>query len=299
MENNVNEIHVCPARPEDREAVLAFCQHTWDWGDYIEYVWDEWLNDPTGLLLVALYDGQPVGIVHVRMLSETDAWQEGMRVDPAHRRRGIARQLSLEASAEAMRRGATTVRLLTESTNVASIYMVEQAHFRRVGVFTPYTAAPVAGAPRRSYGLEEPVQATLDDLDEIIDYLNVSNIFPSVGGLYYVGFTAYRISDTLLRQKIQARQVYLLKRWERLDGLAIAEVRASKRDSHYLFIGYIDGTTESISLLAYALRRELSAAGLAEVRANVPDLMMVHDAFAGAEYVADGSAYYTYERGLV
>ena len=37
-----------PARPEDREAVLAFCMHTWDWGDYIESVWDEWLHDPQG-----------------------------------------------------------------------------------------------------------------------------------------------------------------------------------------------------------------------------------------------------------
>jgi len=27
-----------PARPEDREAVLAFCMHSWDWGDYIESV---------------------------------------------------------------------------------------------------------------------------------------------------------------------------------------------------------------------------------------------------------------------
>lgn len=299
MENNVAEIHVRPARSEDREAVLAFCEHTWEWGDYIEYVWDEWLADPAGLLLVAVYDGQPVGIVHTRMLSETDAWQEGMRVAPAYRRLGVARQLSLEASAEAMRRGATVVRLLTESTNVASIYLVEQSHFRRVGVFTPYAAAPITNVSRRNAGLDEPVLATLADLDEIIDYLNVSNIFPAVGGLYYLDYTAYRISDTLLQQKIQAGQVYLLRRWERLDGLAIAETRTRRNGDPYLFIGYIDGTTESISLVAYALRRKLPELGLAEARTNVPDLIMVRDAFAGAEYEADGSTYYTYERGLV
>jgi GNAT superfamily N-acetyltransferase len=298
MEKAVAEIEIRQALAEDRAGVLAFCEHTWNWGDYIEHVWDEWLNDPAGQLLVALDDGQPVGIVHLLMLNTTDAWQEGMRVDPTYRQQGIARKLSFEASAEAMRRGATTVRLLTSSTNTASIHMVEQSHFRRVGIFVPHTATPLTAAPRRMYGLEDPTLATPEDLDDIIDYLNVSNIFPAVGGLYYAGFVGYRISDTLLREKIQAGGVYLLRRWERLDGVAIAEPRVMGPEKH-LFIGYIDGTTESISLIAYALRRRLPALGLDEVRASVPDLMMVRDAFAGAEYTTDESTFYTYERGLV
>lgn len=298
VEKTVSEIEIRQARAEDRAAVLAFCEHTWEWGDYVEHVWDEWLSNPAGQLLVALSDGQPIGMVHVVMLNATDAWQEGMRVDPAYRQQGIARRLSMEASAEAMRRGATTVRLLTSSTNAASIHMVEQAHFRQVGIFVPYTAIPLTEAPRRNYGLEEPTLAVSEDLDEVIDYLNVSNIFPAVGGLYYAGFVGYRISDTLLKEKIQAGQIYLLRRWERLDGLAIAEPRASGPEKH-LFIGYIDGTTESISLIAYALRHRLPALGLQEVRASVPDLMMVRDAFTGAEYTPDESTFYTYERGLV
>ncbi len=292
------EIEIRQARAEDREAVLAFCAHTWDWGDYIEQVWETWLSDPNGLLLVALDSGLPVGLLHLQMLNKTDAWQEGMRVDPAYRQRGIARQLSLEASAEAMRRGATTVRLLTESTNVASIHLVEQAHFRQVGAFSPYTATPLERVPRSNISLEEPRLATAQDLDEIIDYLNVSNIFPTVGGLYYAGFTGYRISDTLLTEKIRAGQIYLLRRWDRLDGLTIAETRGGKQ-GNYLFIGYIDGTTESISMIAYALRRKIAALGLEEVRAAVPDLIMVRDAFTGAEYEWDGHTFYTYERGLV
>lgn len=292
------EIEIRQARPEDREAVLAFCAHTWEWGDYIDDVWDEWLRDPTGLLLVALFDGTPVGILHIRMLSEADVWLEGMRVDPAYRNQGIARQLNLEASAEAMRRGATTVRLLTESTNAASIHMVERLHFRRAGVFAPYTATPVTSIPRHNVGLEELTLATSKDLDEITTYLNVSNIFPAAGGIYYAGFTGYRISDKLLAEKVQARQIYLLRRWERLDGLAIAEPREGRHGKH-LFIGYIDGTTESISLIAYTLRRKLPEMGLEQVRANVPDLMMVRDAFSGAEYEWEGNIFYTYERGLV
>lgn len=294
----MSDIEIRRARAEDREAVLAFCAHTWEWGDYIERVWDEWLRDPSGELLVALADGQPVAILHLQMLNETDAWQEGMRVDPAYRQQGIARQLSMEAGAEAMRRGATVVRLLTESTNTASIHMVEQAHFRQVGAFAPHTAEPLLSIPQHNTGLDEPALATARDLDEIIEYLNVSNIFPAVGGLYYAGFTGYRISDRLLAEKIKGGQIYILRRWGRLDGLAIAEPRGHEQEKH-LFIGYIDGTTESISLIAYALRRRLTEMKLAQIRAAVPDLMMVRDAFTGAEYTWEGHIFNTYEKSLV
>lgn len=291
------QIEIRPARPEDRDAVLAFCTQTWEWGDYIEYVWDEWLHDPNGVLLVAAIDGQPVGVGHMRMLSPTEAWLEGMRVDPAYRRRGLAAAINNEMMAEAMRRGAKVARLITESTNADSIRLLERGLMRQVGAYAPHKAVPITTPAKRQYGLETPTLATSGDLNDIIDYLNVSNIFPAVGGLYYEGFIAYSITREMLETKIAARDVYILRRWDRLDGLAIAQPREGHQDKH-LFIGYIDGTTESISLIAYALRGTLTAMNLDAVRANVPDLIMVRDAFVGAEYEWDGKVFYTYEREL-
>src|SRR5579875_459892 len=293
----MSQIEIRPARPEDRDAVLAFCVHTWEWGDYIEYVWDEWLHDPHGLLLVALIEGKPVGIEHMRMLTTIEAWLEGMRVDPAYRRQGVAAALSTEMIAEAMRRGAKVARLITESTNNNSIRLVERGYMRQVGAYAPYKALPVPAVAKRQYEQEIPTLATSADLDDIIDYLNVSNIFPVVGGLYYEGFTAYSITQEMLEAKIAAQNVYLLRRWERLDGLAIVQPRDGRQGKN-LFIGYIDGTTESISLMAYALRDRISEMNLDTVQANVPDLIMVRDAFTGAEYEWDGKIFYTYERIL-
>jgi GNAT superfamily N-acetyltransferase len=292
------EIKVRQARPADRETVLAFCTYTWEWGDYIEHVWNKWLDDAAGLLLVATNEDQPVGLVHIQMLSTNEAWLEGLRVDPTYRQQGIGRQLNFEASAEAIRRGATLIRLITESTNTGSIHLVEQIHFRCVGTFVPYTATALTSIPAHNTGLDELSSATLADMDDIIAYLNSSSIFPATGGIYYTNFTGYSISDQLLAAKITAGQVYLLRRWERLDGLAIAEARTSQQSKH-LSVGYIDGTTESISLIAYTLRRKLAEFGLESVRVNVPDLMMVRDAFTGAEYEGDKSTFYTYERSLV
>ena len=65
---NMPYIEVRLARAEDREAVLAFCTQTWSWGDYIEHVWDQWLHNPNGQLLVATSDNKPVGVIHMQML---------------------------------------------------------------------------------------------------------------------------------------------------------------------------------------------------------------------------------------
>jgi len=292
------DFEIRPARPEDREAVLAFCQQTWEWGDYLEYVWDEWLNNPQGKLFVATKDGQSVAVANMRMLNKTEAWFEGMRVDPAFRQHGIASVLFDAQLVEAKHRGATTARLITESTNTAAIRLLERSFMHRIGAYTIYRAVMTTTPSKRSYALETPVLATSSDLDDIIDYLNTSNIFPAIGGLYYQGFTAYTITNDLLLEKITAQQLYILRRWDRLDGLVIAEPRSWHQDKH-LFIGYIDGTTESISMIAYALRHFLPDLGLESITAHVPDLMMVRDAFVGAEYEWDGKIFYTYERILV
>ena len=292
------DVEVRPAHPEDREAVLAFCQQTWEWGDYIEHVWDAWLTNPQGKLFVAIKNGRPVGITNIRMLNATEAWFEGMRVDPAFRQHGIASALSTAQMDEAKQRGATTARLITESTNTAAIHLLEKGAMNRVGSYTMYRAVAAAAPPKRSYALETPVLATSADLDDIIDYLNNSNIFPATGGLYYQGFTAYTVTADLLLAKITAHQLYILRRWDRLDGLVIAESRSGHQGQH-LSIGYIDGTTESISMIAYSMRRLLPDFGLENIIAHVPDLMMVRDAFVGAEYEWDGRIFYTFERVLI
>jgi ribosomal protein S18 acetylase RimI-like enzyme len=289
-------LEIRSARPEDRAPILAFSSETWSWGDYIPYVWDEWLQDPAGRVLVATLDGQPVGMVYVRMLTASDAWLQGLRVAPQFRRQGIAGELNQAVFVEAMQRGAQYIRLVVDSDNTDSIHLWERAFMRTVGGFSLCSASP-APPPKRSVEVAAQL-ATASDLDEIIDYLNASNIFPLTGGLYYAGFTAYPITAELLQGKIAAQQIYLLRRWNRLDGLAIAEMR-EERQGRQLSLGYIDGTAiEPISLLAYDLRRQLPAIGAESVRAYIPDILLLRDAFTGVEYDWNGNLFFTYERGL-
>jgi ribosomal protein S18 acetylase RimI-like enzyme len=286
------------ARPEDKEDVLAFCVNTWDWGDYIEYVWDEWLQDENGMLVVATVNGKPVGVAHFQMLTPKEAWLEGMRVNAEYRNHGIAKAINDYMLVEAKKRGATVARLITESTNAPAISMLEHgSHMHRVAAYAPYKAGPLTEQPKRTYGLETPTLATEADIDDIIDYLNNSNIFPAIGGLYYSGFVAWEITREYIERKVAAQEVYILRRWNRLDGLAMIEHREGRMGKD-LFIGYIDGTTEAISLIAYAMRGKLPEMGLEQVRINAPDMIMVRDALTGAEYEWDGHIFYTYEGDL-
>jgi hypothetical protein len=255
------------------------------------------LHDASGYLLVAVMDERPVGLIHMQMMSETEAWLEGLRVDPRYRNRGLARELYLAAQAEAMRRGATTVRLTVSASNTPSRHLSESNHMRQVGAFSLYLAPPLA-TPRQAVR-ERPQIATLQDLDAIIDYLNLSNIFPTVGGLYYAEFAAREITSAFLEEKIEAGQVYFLRRWEQIDGLAIAEHRAEFGQQR-LSVGYIDGTAiEAISWIAYDLRWRITEMELDAVRVYAPDLVLVRDALGGLDYAWGGSVFYSYERELV
>ena len=287
------------AQAEDRDTILAFCINTWEWGDYIERVWDDWLHDPEGRLFIATVDTRPVGISHIHMLSSTEVWLEGMRVDPEYQHMGLAIALNRAMLLEGMRRGATVARLMIEANNTRAIELAERGHMRRVGAFAPYTAPPLATTSQKRSMQEKPQMATIDDMDEIIDYLNASSIFPAVGGLYYAGWAASSITTELLEARIADQGVYLLRRWDRLDGLAIAEQR-EEYIGKCLSLGYIDGTAiEAISLIAYDLRCRLPELGLETVRAYAPDLVLVRDVLSGIEYEQNGSVYYTYERSLV
>src|SRR5689334_20226194 len=136
----MSDVEVRPARPEDRAAVLAFCEGTWEDGDYIADVWDEWLAADDSALLVAVLDDRPVGLVRARLVSADESWLEGIRVDPAVRRRGIGRVLLSRVLVASRERGAAVARLFTSADNVASQQLIAAFGFDQVAAFVDYVA---------------------------------------------------------------------------------------------------------------------------------------------------------------
>jgi len=119
--------------------VLAFTTGTWDGWDYIHEVWDAWVTDTVGAFLVAtvepgpggappgdregaaLMPGRIVAITHLAMLTSTEGWVEGIRVDPAVRGMGVASDLQAAVLDAARAAGATVVRYVTGTRNEGSL----------------------------------------------------------------------------------------------------------------------------------------------------------------------------------
>ena len=107
------------ARPEDRDEVLAFTAHTWEHGDYISFVYDDWQADPMGRFLVIedRATGRIAGIDKLTMLSPHEAWFEGLRIREEYRGRGLATHVQRYMIGEARRLGARTIRFITRVGN--------------------------------------------------------------------------------------------------------------------------------------------------------------------------------------
>lgn len=131
---------VRPARAEDYDAVAAFTADTWtdrSVEDYIGDVYHEWIADDDGetrQTFVADLGAEPPttdlgGIVQVTTLSPYEAWAQGIRVNPDHRERGLAKRLSDATFSFAREAGASVVRNMVFSWNVASLGLTRDAGY--------------------------------------------------------------------------------------------------------------------------------------------------------------------------
>lgn len=160
------------ARPEDRDAVMAFASTTWDGWDYIPDAWPQWIDAADGVMLVALpaaagfsdAEGRPldpavpIAVCRVALLAPSEAWFEGIRVDPRVRGRSVATTLQVAELRWAAAQGARVVRYVTGEGNEASLRLGARHDF-----------APLRD--RRSYGPSrqlEPPPATWPEVRDAL-----------------------------------------------------------------------------------------------------------------------------------
>jgi ribosomal-protein-alanine N-acetyltransferase len=97
--------------------------------------------------LVALSDGHLSGFAVTSWLRhETSAELEGLFVDRAHRRQGIASALVAACRAWAANAGAATIRLEVRASNAAALALYQRQGFLTTGVRRAYYSVPVEDA---------------------------------------------------------------------------------------------------------------------------------------------------------
>jgi GNAT superfamily N-acetyltransferase len=138
------------ARADDREAVVGFTADTWPehGDDYIPRVFDEWVatDGPTQRTFVAAVDGSLAGICQGVLLSDHEAWAQGMRVAPDHRGRGVSPELTRAVFDWARERGATVCRNMVFSWNAPGLGQSRSVGFEPRTEFRWATPEPDADA---------------------------------------------------------------------------------------------------------------------------------------------------------
>ena len=107
------------ARNEDRKLILKFCKNTFSWGDYIEKVWDYWIDEGN---LFVFEKEIPIGICHALFFPD-QVWIEGIRIDYEFRRQKVASDLVKHVELIGKKKNIRSSSMLIDTKNNASLTM--------------------------------------------------------------------------------------------------------------------------------------------------------------------------------
>lgn len=234
----------------DKQPVIAFCAATWESGDYIGAVWDDWIDNDRGALLVGTIDEQPVALAHVDRDGD-QAWFEGLRVDPAVRGRGLGRQMLLGSVDHARAEGARVLRLLTNRANQAMMRLLPQIGFAHCFDIQWYAAPPLDAPP------PAPFAARAADLLRDRDR---APVLRETGGLYADGWSFWTPTAERMERHLDDGCGV------RIEGAGWAIVM-SDGESDRQVIALLAGDTERLLI---GLRSHSAARETGEIRIALP-----------------------------
>jgi len=278
-------INVRKAKMSDREAVLQFTEHTYEWGDYIPMVWDRWFAEPGSEMLIATVKGKPVSILHFVMISREEAWFEGMRVDAGCRRLGIAKRVIEYAIRKARLKGARILRFITASDNTPVHHMAAGLGFTRVASIITFYAKALP--PRNT--LQQPADSEMQAVDL---FIRNSAVFKAMSGLFGTGWRFGELTPSFIQEKLHDGMGRQIVKAGALEAFAFIEMRMG------LDINFIDGSPAALKKLVRGLRGEVSNdSEHPGVRAHLPDNPEIRSKMisAGLKPMDDEPPFWIYE----
>lgn len=132
MKGHSSPILCRPAGSVDTPEALTLVKGIWGGEDYVPEVWGDWLTDPDGLLAVAMWQGQVVGMGHLSDLGWGEAWLEGLRVAPDLQGQGIGSRLHDYFVGCWLAGSSSVVRLLTHEHREAVKVMCANTGFEPI-----------------------------------------------------------------------------------------------------------------------------------------------------------------------
>ena len=251
LENTNKYLHIRKAQPSDKHKILNFCQDTFAWGDYIHIVWDSWVTDHPGLLLVVdmpnsstlIYD--PVAVSHISTCPNGVLWMEGLRVNKTFRNQGIATFLLRYMLEYGFKKGLDESCALVSSKNVVSKRLFEKQGFSANTICRYYNIKMGKNLQFNTQSLNFKY-ANIRDIECIQNYLDVSEVYSKMEGRYFNEWKFYKLKNTfdgIYDLVSKEKLVLIVDKKNKINGISIINVTRDK-DIFYnkplLQICYID-----------------------------------------------------------
>src|SRR5215831_14758452 len=140
-------LKIRPAQQNDKNDVLKFCVNTFDWGDYIDQVWDTWYADSNGRLIITEYESDEydrqhnngikssaiVAVSHAQLCPDRKMiWLEGIRIRSDYRRRHIATELIRKMLEYGIEHNAKESATIVSTNNVPSQLLMQSNGFVKI-----------------------------------------------------------------------------------------------------------------------------------------------------------------------
>jgi len=273
-----------PVRPEDKDRISAFTFNTWgdNEDDYIKDVYDDWVADPRGEFTAVVLAGKVVGIAKLTDMGGHEWWFEGLRIDPAYRRQGIAGEFNRYHVTLAKRLGGKVIRYMTGGGNVGSQAIGARAGFEHIITYAAYLADA-------SHEFTLPTFLTVHDLPALAQWLD-SPLMRYLHAVYRDGWSAKTLTEAELRHAVEAKLVYGL-RDERGRVAAWALLRPEEYDEdsepHHLRIDHFDGEMSAVTELALQIRALAASRHRSEVSGGISDFPPLVQAVVDAGYAVN------------
>ena len=257
-----------PAGPQDVDAIAAWTADTFDWGDYVAGALPSWMEEPDSLAVVAEVGGEVVGVSRSALLSPTEAWAQGTRVHPGHRRTGVGTALAEHLASWAAGQGALVMRAMVEEWNHAAREQSLRLGFRDVGTWLRAGRgvgdnSPVAeGNGGRRVPAGEALQPahSSEAIDAMMSWSG-GDLERASRGLLPIGVWRMRRLVPEDLAGAARRRALLSAR----SGWAVAEVEENACE-----IQWISTSETDANALLRALIDRAAAGGLEEIRAMLP-----------------------------